>query len=277
MKATKLGLMHVIKKAADDYGPEILSLLGNAMTCLTAFTSIKSAKKVAKAMDENKEAAKKAEETAKAEGRELTKTEKINLKVSAAINCADAAKVPLACAGISVVCNVTAMKLTGSKIAKLTAAVIMGEDKIKRGIEKFKERYGEEELIKFRDDLRNDIIGEEIENGDAPFEVSKDESGAVEFVPHDTVFFDTYLHSLIDIPESRVQEAIDLAEDYVGRNHCLNFNKWRGFLGLEDCPAGAVVEFNPLNVFDVKIGEMSFGSGKIKTIEYVNMPTARRL
>ena len=276
MKTTKLGIIHMIKKTADGYGPEILGIISILANGLTVYTGIKAAPKVNKAMQENKEAAKKAEETAKAEGRELNRNEKISLKVSGAINCALAAKVPIACATVSAVTEIASLKLSGDKIMKLTAACIAGEDKIKKGIEKFKERYGEEELARFRDDLRNDIIGEEIESGDVPFDTDG-ETGIQEFKPKDMVFFDTYLHSLIDIPESQVRDAIDHAEDYIRRNHCLNFNKWRGFLGLEDCPAGGAVEFNPLAPFQVVIGEMAFGSGKIKTIEYINMPTCKKI
>lgn len=270
---TKIGVVNSLKKLADDHGPEILcgaAILNLGLMIVCAF---RASKNVVEVKAEYEKTVKKAEDEAKAEERELTQVERRNLRINRDVQYVLAYKWVGLFGVLSSGCMIASNKISGSKIAGLTVALAASEDKIKKGLDKFKEKYGEEEFNRLKDDFRKEVLGEQIQNGDCPFS----ESEINELAPKGMVFFDTFVHSLIEIPETQVREAIDVAEDYICRNHCLNFNKWRGFLGLEDCPAGINFEWNPMCPFNVEIGEMSFGSGKIKTIEYVNMPTVHKL
>ena len=273
MKNLNLGVIRSLKKLVDDYGPELLC--GGAIVSLGF--AIGSAFKASEKVVEINNDFPKDEITLSKESSPEEKKAIVERRITRDIRYALAYKWVLMFGLGSVAMMIASNRVSGSKIAGLTVALAASEDKIKKLLPKIKEHIGEEEFNKIQDDFRRDVLNEKIKNDEPVYEPVEIRTG--EKPENYEVFFDSYMHSLIEVPESQVRDAIEAAKEYICRrcDYCLTYNKWRGFLGLDDCPAGKEVEWNPLNPFSVRIGELQFGNETIKTIEYENMPCVHRV
>lgn len=271
MKNLNLGVIRSLKKLADDYGPELLC--GGAIVSLgvAIYAAFKASGEVVEINNDFPKDEITVSKEASPEEKKAVKERRITRDIRYVMAYRWVLLFGIGSATMMVASN----RVSGSKIAGLTVALAASEDKIKKLIPKIKEHVGEEEFKKIQDDFRRDVLDEKIKKGEPVYEPVEIRTG--EKPENYEVFFDSYMHSLIEVPESQVRDAIETAQDYICRNPCLSYNKWRGFLGLDDCPAGKEVEWNPLNPFSVRIGELQFGNETIKTIEYDNMPCGHRV
>lgn len=273
IKAVNPGFLKTVTKIADDYGPEILTLLAQVAHGLSIASAFKASEEVVGVTQKYEDQKSFIEMTYEPESEER-KTELRDAKINRDVHYILAYKWVVLFGLIGTGCDIAANRIQGSKIAGLTVALAASEDKLKKVLNKVKERAANDsDFQAFKNEVRNDIFKDKAKSGDAPFEVGKYDEN-----PDAVLFYDSYLDATFYIPAIQVKDAIDHAKDYIARNHTLNFNKWRGFLGLQDCPAGAIVEWNPLNPFDAKIGSILIDGDEILMIDYgENMPSTHKL
>lgn len=261
MKLENIGIFKGVKKIADDYGPEILCGFSIISIGMMGFSAFKASRKVTEIKNEFDA---KIEEAKKGENAD---NEVKNLKAARFFRYVLAYKYVGLFGLIAILTELGANKIQGSKIAGLTMALAASEEKIKKGCKKLKEKFGDEEFDKLRNEFFQDDVKEKLD--EAPFDTD-------EIVPGSELFYDTYLSFMFWAPEQQIRDAIDKAGDEIKRNHRLSYNKWRGFCGLEDCPAGKDPEWNSLNPFYAEIGSMVVDGRTVKTIDYKDhMPTVK--
>jgi len=264
VKSSNPGALSGLKKLADEHMPEILCVGSGIALVITGVAAFKASKNVVKVHDRYEEkttgidADYKSGKISEEEAKDQKKEARINRDVQYVL----AYKWVLLFGVVSFGCNVASNRISGSKIAGLTVALAASEDKLKKFAKSVKDKVGGEEFKDIRDDFRKEVLGEQIKN-DAPFDTSKKAD-----IENTDLIFDGYLGSPFWGTPAQVEEAIGLAEDYIKRNHVLNFNKWRGFLGLPDCPAGGRVEWNPFHPFKARIGSMFYEGDEVLVIEY---------
>ena len=285
VKNVNPGILKTIKNVADDYGPEILTIVGVLSHAGSVWAAFKAAddivdiknryertvSNIEKTANENTE--NKPEEEIRAE----IKTAKKEARITRNIRYIGALKWAIGLHLVGDACDIASNRISGSKIAGLTVALAASEDKIKKLMKSVKNKVSAEDFKDIRDDFRKEVLGEQLKD-EIPFDVSKKSGGDAE-----VLIFDTYLMAPFWGNPEQVKDAIDLAEDYIGRNHVLNFNKWRGFIGLPDCPAGGNAEWNPMNPFAAKLGTIIVDGDEFLAIEYEDkdgkecMPSTKRL
>lgn len=279
VKSTNPGTLNGIRRIIDDHAPTILCAGSGIALGLCIFSAFKASKNVVKIRNryEEKSADIQKDWTAgkisDEEMKDLEREARINRDVQYAL----AYKYVSLFGIISFGCSFASNRISGSKIAGLTVALAASEDKIKKFAKSVKDKVGSEEFKEIRDDFRKEVLDEQM-NNDVPFDISKKSDGENEIL-----IFDTYLGSPFWGTIEDVQNAITLAEEYIKRNHVLNYNKWRGFLGLPDCPAGGAAEWNPLHPFKARIGSVFYEGDEIVAIIFedeegnVFEPTMRTL
>jgi len=262
VKSTNPGTLNDIKRIIDDHAPTILCAGSGIALGLCIFSAFKASKNVVKIRNryEEKSADIQKDRTAgkidDEEMKDLEREARINRDVQYAL----AYKYVALFGFLSFGCSFASNRISGSKIAGLTVALAASEDKLKKFAKSVKDKVGSEEFKEIRDDFRKEVLDEKM-NGDTPFDVSKKSDGENEIL-----IFDTYLGSPFWGTVDDVENAIALAEEYIKRNHVLNYNKWRGFLGLPDCPAGGVAEWNPLHPFKAKLGSIFYEGDEVVAI-----------
>ena len=264
------GVLRSFKKLADDYGPELLC--GGAIISLglAIYGAFKASEEVVEIKNDFPADEIKVDKEASPEAKKAAKERRITRDIHYAL----AYKWVLMFGTGSIVMMVASNRISGSKIAGLTVALAASEDKLKKLGQKVKEHVGEEKFQEIRDDFRKDILDEKIKNGESAHERVEIRTGDTPD-GYDT-YFDTFMHTLIEVPESQVLDAITKAQDYMHNGAPLQYNKWREFLGLNPCPAGRNYEWNSLTPFEARIGSMSADGTSIKTIEYTYMPDVHR-
>lgn len=276
VKDTNPGVLKNIKKIADEHMPEILCVGSGVALVLTGIAAFRASKNVVKVSKryEEKTLGIDADNSIDEEER---KEQKKEARISRDIQYVLAYKWVFLFGALSFGCSFASNQISGSKIAGLTVALAASEDKLKKFAASVKNKLGEDEFKDIRDNFRKEVLGEQLKD-EAPFDVSKKSGGDAE-----VLIFDTYLMAPFWGNPEQVKDAIDLAEDYIGRNHVLNFNKWRGFIGLPDCPAGGNAEWNPMNPFAAKLGTIIVDGDEFLAIEYEGkdgkecMPSTKRL
>ena len=285
VKNVNPGILKTIKNIADDYGPEILTIVGVLSHAGSVWAAFKAADDIVDIKERYERTVSNIEKTANESTENISeydneeiraeiKTAKKEARITRNIRYVGALKWAIGLHLVGDVCDIASNRISGSKIAGLTVALAASEDKIKKLMKSVKNKVSVEDFKDIRDDFRKEVLGEQMEKG-VPFDTSKNSNG-----DNEMLIFDSFLMAPFWGNPTQVQEAIDLANDYIKRNHVLNYNKWRGFLGLPDCPAGADAEWNPLNPFNAKLGTMIYQGDEVLTIEYgdsgESMPTSRK-
>lgn len=276
VKDTNPGVLKNIKKIADEHMPEILCIGSGAALVLAGIAAFKASKNVVNVSKRYEEKTLDIEADNSIDEEER-KEQKKEARISRDIQYVLAYKWVFLFGVLSFGCSFASNRISGSKIAGLTVALAASEDKLKKFAASVKNKLGEDEFKDIRDDFRKEVLGEQLKD-EAPFDVSKKSGGNAE-----VLIFDTYLMAPFWGNPEQVKDAIDLAEDYIGRNHVLNFNKWRGFIGLPDCPAGGNAEWNPMNPFSARLGTIIVDGDEFLAIEYEDkdgkecMPSTKRL
>lgn len=277
VKSSNPGALSSLKKLADEHMPEILCIGSGVALVITGVAAFKASKNVVKIHDryEKKSSGINADFESGKISEEEAKDQKKEARINRDVQYVLAYKWVFLFGALSFGCSFASNRISGSKIAGLTVALAASEDKLKKFAKSVKDKVGGEEFKDIRDDFRKEVIGEKM-NSDTPFDVSKKSDGENEIL-----IFDTYLGSPFWGTVDDVENAIALAEEYIKRNHVLNYNKWRGFLGLPDCPAGGVAEWNPLHPFKAKLGSVFYEGDEVVAIVFedeegnVFEPTAR--
>lgn len=276
VKDTNPGVLKNIKKISDEHMPEILCIGSGAALVLAGIAAFKASKNVVKVSKRYEEKTLDIEADNSIDEEER-KEQKKEARISRDIQYVLAYKWVFLFGVLSFGCSFASNRISGSKIAGLTVALATSEDKLKKFAASVKNKLGEDEFKDIRDDFRKEVLGEQLKD-EAPFDVSKKSGSDAE-----VLIFDTYLMAPFWGNPEQVKDAIDLAEDYIGRNHVLNFNKWRGFIGLPDCPAGGNAEWNPMNPFSARLGTIIVDGDEFLAIEYEDkdgkecMPSTKRL
>lgn len=260
------GFLKPLMKLADEYMPEILCIAGIVSDGMALVSAFKASERV---HEINVNYDKKYDEMCK---NNATKDEFRDAKITRNINYIRAYKWALLFEAIGAGCSIASNRVSGAKIAGLTTALVACEDKLKKGAEKIKEKFGDEKAKEIFSEIHQEAFGEKIKHGETAVERSDYEDCG------ETPFYDPYLDSLIWIPEKIVNDGIYAAKEEIKRNHILDFNKWRGFIGLPDCGAGKDRQWNPLNPFDIEITEELWNCGwKVKVLNYKNLPSSRKV
>ena len=155
--------------------------------------------------------------------------------------------------------------LNGAKIAGLTTALALSQDKLKKLAENGKKLLGEKPWMDVENKTLEDLVMENFVTEDGRVALKPDKSGG-------SIFVDTDTGALIQIDENELIEVIQRAEEYCSRNHELYRDKWFEMLGVEP-PTGSKVRcWGPKNPFKAHIGTRTFHNMTVGSIEYENSP-----
>jgi len=160
--------------------------------------------------------------------------------------------------------------LNGRTIATITGLLALNQEKLKEYAEKGKEMLGSEKFEELRDEVNKEILGKKIEKGDMKVERSKIKVSADENGPDEGYerLYDTFWGEIYDIPKRRLEDAIAEAT----RMEYLNFNDWRGMLGLDSCQAGYKLKWDRTNPFKAHKGYVNVGISGMHAICYDTQP-----
>lgn len=292
-----------LRKTLDNYGPEISCLVSLASIIATGVSAFYASKKVAETKADYEADVQKENDNYNETIRNYWRVKSGNLeevevtdeiiadfeahcpnsvaahrkalrrrKIDYVLECLLDEKWTILSGGVAIGAEVSAMKLTGEKIAVLGGALGLSQDKIKKVLKKTKEAIGEEEFEKIKADIRADDIKEKMESGEP--EKSKapwDENGG-EY----ELYYDDFTGGLYQFQNSQLQDAIASGREYFSRHKKrggMDFNKWRSMLGLPDCISGQMFSFDEEHPFEVKITVTKQDNGSwVSAIEYPTIP-----
>lgn len=173
----------------------------------------------------------------------------------------------LICGGSSVALMILSNVLSGAKIAGLTTAAALSQDKIKKLVENGKKIVGEEKWKDVEDKSLEDLVMQNFVTEDGRVALKPDLSAG-------DIFLDTDTGALIQINKQDLLAAIDHAEDYCNRNHGLYRDKWFEMLGVEYPTGSKVWCWGPKRPFKAWLGTRTICGMVVGSIEYEESPTS---
>ena len=279
----KIDIIRNGKKLLDEYGPELAC--GGAIACLgmALYSAFKGSKKVVEANEEYQKEVEKIQKQETAEGEEKASTEvsatvakKLRkVRIARDIDYVLTYKWALLFGGASAFLMILSRKLSGTKIAGLTAALCMSEDKLKKLGGKVKDIIGEEELNKLKAEIRQEQAEEIYPKDEAPFDIEKAKNEGN--LASQKYIYDDMTGTMFEIEPSHLEDWKAAALEEFRKHGRLDFNKFRSIGGLEDCKLGKYSEWNanvPFLGFEIK--PMHYHDVWIGSIVYTNDPIDTR-
>jgi len=159
--------------------------------------------------------------------------------------------------------------LNGRTIATIGSLLALNQKRLKEYAKKGKELIGEEKFKELQDNVEKELFADKLMSGNVKTEKAKVEvNGSDDPEPGFVRYYDTYWGEMYDIPQGRLKDAIAEAERY----EYLNWNDWRGMLGIDSCQAGYKIMWDKKNPFKAHEGYVNVGIGGMKAICYDNQP-----
>lgn len=267
-------LFNGIKKALDTNAPTIAtfgSVLGVGLTIFFMHRASKNAAKIEEKYEEDMKyvEADLEDDHGNPASEDDIKAEKTRLKIDKYLRLVYIYRWALlsgiGSAGFAILSNY----LNGRTIATITGLLALNNEKLKEYAKKGKEMLGEEKFQEMKESVERDILGKKLEKGDLKIEKAdvpfgKDDGPDPGFERYYVPFWG----EIYDIPAGRIKDAIAEAE----RMEFLDYNTWRGMLGLDSCTAGYKFKWDRTNPFKAHIGYVNMGVGGMKAICYDNEP-----
>lgn len=231
--------MKGIKGCLEENGTGIATAASLILTGLSIIFAIRSAKRGANILEDYQEA---KEDLADIPLADQKSTDELSLKIETGKKLAIAYKESLICAGSAMILTFIAHKSDAKKIAGLTAALALNEDKLRKVYAKADDIFGKGG----KEDLR-----EAVDCDNPPFD-EDDPVRAKHIHRREEIkqFYESWTGTLFESTERDVNAAIQRAETRIKKDprHILNFNKWRSILGLMDVDGGISIGFNSTSV-----------------------------
>ena len=257
-----------LKKALDTNAPTLAtfgSIVGLGLTVYFMHKASKSAAKVETSYEETVEEIKNSGMTEEGEKEEITR-EKMNKYMRLVYIYRWALLSGVASAGFAVLSNY----LNGRTIATITGLLALNQEKLKEYAKKGKEMLGDEKFKELQDNVEQELFAKKVEKGELKVDKAAPKIGKEEDGPDPGYerYYVPFWGEIYDIPSGRLKDAIAEAE----RLEYLNYNDWRGMLGLDSCGAGYKFCWSQGNPFKAHIGYVNMGVGGMKAICYDNEP-----
>lgn len=275
MKSNKL--FNGIKQILDTNAPTLATFGSVLGLGLTIYFMHKASKQAAKAEEKYEEDIQDLEDQKAIEGvdeggisDEEFKSEKARIKTNKYIRLIYIYRWALisgfASGGLAFLSNY----LNGRTIATITGLLALNQEKLQEYAKKGKEMLGSEKFEELRDEVNKEILGKKIEKGDVKVERSKIKVAEDENRPDEGYerLYDTFWGEMYDIPTGRLNDAIAEAE----RLEYLNYNDWRGMLGIDSCQAGYKFKWDRTNPFKAHKGYVNVGIAGMHAICYDHEP-----
>ena len=253
---TKIDIIHNGKKLLDEYGPELAC--GGALVCLgmALYSAFKASKKVVEAEKdyqkevekiEQQEAAEDADVAGEAHPKNVRKA-----RIARDIDYVLAYKWALLFGGASAFLMILSRQLSGTKIAGLTAALCMSEDKLKKLGGKVKDIIGEDELNKLKSEIRQEQAEATEKKEDVPWKTETGKKSVGTYNPEGTKkVFDATAYAMYEFDtEGHILDWNAAAMDYFAKHGELDYNKFRSLGGFEDCPLGYGTKWDKDNPYE---------------------------
>lgn len=263
-------LFHGIKQALDTNAPTLAtfgSILGVGLTIFFMHRASKSAVKVEERYEEEINDIQEAigDTMDEEEAKEEKAHAKLNKYMRLVYIYRWALLSGIGSAGFAVLSNY----LNGRTIATITGLLALNNEKLKEYAKKGKEMLGEDKFKELQENVEREILGKKIEKGELKIEKAEVPFGNEEGPdPGYERYYVPFWGECYDIPAGRVKDAMAEAE----RMEFLDYNTWRGMLGLDSCTAGYKFKWDRTNPFKAHIGYVNMGVGGMKAICYDNEP-----
>lgn len=263
-------LFHSIKQALDTNAPTLAtfgSILGVGLTIFFMHRASKSAVKVEERYEEEVNDIQEAigDTMDEEEAKEEKAHAKLNKYMKLVYIYRWALLSGIGSAGFAVLSNY----LNGRTIATITGLLALNNEKLKEYAKKGKEMLGEDKFKELQENVEREILGKKIERGEMKVEKSELPFGSDEGPdPGFERYYVPFWGEMYDIPAGRLKDAMAEAE----RMEFMDYNTWRGMLGLDSCTAGYKFKWDRSNPFKAHIGYVNMGVGGMKAICYDNEP-----
>lgn len=264
-------LFHGIKQALDTNAPTLAtfgSILGVGLTIFFMHRAAKSAANAEISHEQRIEIIKNDERTGELtaeEAKEEKGHENLNHYLRLVYIYRWALLSGIGSAGFAVLSNY----LNGRTIATITGLLALNNEKLKEYAKKGKEMLGEDKFKELQENVEREILGKKIERGEMKVEKAELPFGSDEGPdPGFERYYVPFWGEMYDIPAGRLKDAMAEAE----RMEFMDYNTWRGMLGLVSCTAGYKFKWDRSNPFKAHIGYVNMGVGGMKAICYDNEP-----